>query len=102
MASLVFVRFFPKTGLEAQVESILRGMVVSTRKEPGCRRYDLYRSGAAAAGTVFCLIERYADDAAVQAHRETTHYKDYRARIMDLLERPIEVTMLEALDAQAH
>jgi quinol monooxygenase YgiN len=102
MAALVFVRFFPKAGQEALVESILRGMVVSTRQEPGCLRYDLYASVTAPGGIVFCLVEKYADDAAAGAHRETPHYKDYRARIIDLLERPIEVTMLEALDVQAH
>jgi quinol monooxygenase YgiN len=101
MAALVFVRFFPKAGQEAAVESILRGMVGSTRQEPGCRRYDLYRTTVAASGTIFCLVERYANDAAAQAHRETAHYKDYRAGIMDLLERPIEVTMLEPLDERS-
>jgi quinol monooxygenase YgiN len=98
MATLVFVRFFPKPGQEAAVESILRGMVGNTRREPGCQRYDFYRSALAPSGTMFCLVERYADDASVQAHRETEHYKDYRARIMDLLERPIDVTLLEPLD----
>jgi quinol monooxygenase YgiN len=98
MAALVFVRFFPKPGQEAAVESILRAMIGNTRREPGCRRYDFYRSTLAPSGTMFCLVERYADDASIQAHRETEHYKDYRARIMDLLERPIDVTVLEPLD----
>jgi quinol monooxygenase YgiN len=98
MAALVFVRFFPKPGQEAAVESILRGMIGNTRREPGCRRYDFYRSALAPSGTMFCLVERYADDASVQAHRETEHYRDYRAKIMDLLERPIDVTLLEPLD----
>jgi quinol monooxygenase YgiN len=98
MAALVFVRFFPKPGQEGAVESILRGMIANTRREPGCRRYDFYRSALAPSGTMFCLVERYADDASVQAHRETQHYRDYRARIMDLLERPIDVTLLEPLD----
>jgi quinol monooxygenase YgiN len=98
MAGLVFVRFFPKAGQEAAVESILRGMIGKTRSEPGCQRYDFYRSALTPSGTMFCLVEKYADDAAIQAHRLTEHYKDYRARIMELLERPIEVTMLEPLD----
>jgi quinol monooxygenase YgiN len=101
MSPLVFVRFFPKPGQEAAVEAILRGMVGNTRQEPGCRRYDLYRGTAAPSGTMFCLIERYADEAAIQAHRETAHYKEYRAGIMDLLDRAIEVTMLEQLDEQS-
>jgi quinol monooxygenase YgiN len=101
MAALIFVRFSPKAGQQAAVESILRGMVEKTRLEPGCRRYDLYRATLAPSGTIFCLIERYADDAAIQAHRETAHYKKYRAGIMDLLERAIEVTLLETLDEQS-
>jgi quinol monooxygenase YgiN len=100
MSSLVLARFFPKSGQEARVESVLRGMVVKTRQEPGCRRYDLYGSTLASGARSFCLIEKYADEGAVQAHRETQHYKDYRARIMDLVERPIEVTRLDALDAR--
>jgi quinol monooxygenase YgiN len=98
MTVQVFVRFFPKLGQEASVESILRGMVVPTRHEPGCLRYDLYESKGAAGSRVFCLAECYADAVAQQAHRETPHYKDYRARIMELLEQPIEVNLLEALD----
>jgi quinol monooxygenase YgiN len=101
MAALVFVRFFPKAGQEAAVESILRAMIGKTRSEPGCRRYDFYRAAPAPSGTMFCLVERYADDAAIQAHRATEHYQDYRARIMELLERPIDVTLLEPLDERA-
>lgn len=98
VSPLVFVRFFSKPDKEARVESILRGMVVHTRQEPGCRRYDLYESKNAAGGRIFCLLERYADTAAQQAHRETAHYKDYRANIMDLLAQPIEVNLLDPLD----
>lgn len=98
MSQLIFVRFFPKAGQDARVESILRGMVVETRKEPGCRRYDLHESKSAAGARIFCLLERYADAAAVQAHRDTAHYKAYRANIMELLDQPIEVNLLDPLD----
>jgi quinol monooxygenase YgiN len=75
-------------------------MVAKTREEPGCRRYDLFQVPATSGGGTFCLIEKYADQAAVQAHRETRHYKEYRANIMALLAQPIEVTMLEPVDAR--
>jgi quinol monooxygenase YgiN len=100
MSVLVFVRLFPHPGQEGRVESILRGMVEKSRQEPGCRRYDLFKASAASGGPIVCLIEKYADQAAVQAHRETSHYKAYRADIMSLLAQPIEVTVLEALDAR--
>jgi quinol monooxygenase YgiN len=99
MTPLVLARFVPKPAQEPRVEAILRGMVASTREEPGCRRYDLYRT-TVAGSTVFCLIERYADQAAIQAHRETRAYKEYRANIADLLAHPIEVSVLDALDAR--
>jgi quinol monooxygenase YgiN len=121
MSPLVLARFFPKPGAERRVEVILRGMVASTRQEPGCRRYDFYRTTVAAGGTsaaaadatkaaggttaaasstIFCLIEQYAGEEAIQAHRETPHYKSYRASIADLLAQPIDVARLEALDVR--
>lgn len=98
MSPLVFVRFFPKPDNEARVESILRGMVAPTRQEPGCLRYDFYESKGTTGARIYCLVERYADAAAQQAHRETAHYKDYRANIMDLLAEPIEVSLLDPVD----
>ena len=38
----VFASFVPKAGQQEEVAQVLRGMVGPTRKEPGCRRYDLY------------------------------------------------------------
>ena len=97
MSPTVIARFQPRAGAAADVERILRGMVVPTRAEPGCQRYDLYQAGSPETAG-YCLIERYADDVAIQAHRETAHYKAYRAAIMDLLAQPIDVALLAALD----
>jgi quinol monooxygenase YgiN len=102
MAHVVFVRFFPKPGQATRVQSILQGMVVATRREPGCRRYDLFGAPGQADESVFFLVENYADEAAIQAHRETAHYKEYRANILDLLERPPEVHVLAPIDAKPY
>jgi quinol monooxygenase YgiN len=99
VSTTVVARFYPKAGSEAQVQSILTGMVEPTRAEPGCRRYDLFRSGAGAESG-FCLIERYVDQAAIELHRQTDHYKAYRAVIIDLLARPIDVAILQPLDSR--
>jgi len=102
MSVLVFVKFFPKPDRHDRVEEILRGMVADTRKEAGCRRYDLFKSTAANGAGIFCLIETYLDAAAVQSHRETSHYKAYRTAIMELLETPPEVNLLDPLDAKPY
>ncbi len=101
MANLVFVRYLPKAGQESAVEATLRVMVSKTRAETGNRGYNLYRSTGAHGRLEYNLIERYADDSALQAHRETEHYKAYRATIVALLEEPIAVTILDALDERA-
>ena len=100
MAVDVFVRFFPLAAEVGRVEQILRTMVPATRAEPGCQRYDLFQSAGTSGERVFCLIERYTDTTAVQAHRDSAHYKSYRAGIVPLLAHPIEVTVLETLDAR--
>ena len=96
----VFVRFFLRPGAEARAEAILRTMVAATRAEPGCRRYDLFRSATAEGAVLLALIEQYDNDEAIAAHRETPHYKAYRAEIVSLLTHPIEVTRLESLDVR--
>jgi len=101
MQHLVFVRFFPKPEASEEVKAILETMVVNSRTEPGCLIYDLYDAhDIEGKGGVFCLVERYADDEALLAHRATDYYKDYRARILDLLSGPIEVNILHPVDSR--
>ena len=95
---LVVATFVPKEGLEGAVESVLRGMIEPTRAEPGCKRYDLYRS--VGGDTKFTLIESYANKPALEAHRVTEHYKCYRSEIVDMLQDPIGVAVLDAIDAR--
>jgi len=100
MSKTVFVRFEPKPGAEARVEGILRGMVRKTREEPGCLVYDLMQGSDPSGASRFYLLEQYCDEDAVQAHRDTEHYKAYRAAILDQLEQPPIVALLEPLDVR--
>ena len=93
----VVATFNPKENQANEVEQILRGMVGPTRKEVGCLRYELY--GAASTERQFVLIEAYADQAALEAHRATEHYKNYRSRIADALKEPIKVAVLNTIDS---
>jgi quinol monooxygenase YgiN len=96
MSIAVFASFHPKPGHEKDAEAELRGMVGPTRKEPGNRRYDLYRVDGDAVS--FHLFEVYTDQAALEAHRATEHYKAYRAKIPDYLAEPIGVKVLSTVD----
>lgn len=95
---IVFASFHPKPGEVGAVEKILGGMVGPTRAEPGNEIYDLYKKNDAPAS--FHLFERYTDQAALQAHRETAHYKAYRASIVDHLAEPIGVVVMSPVDVK--
>jgi len=101
-APVIVVRFDPKPGMLEQAEAVLRTMVAATRTEEGNRRYDLFRSADPSGAALLFLIEHYADDAAAAAHRESSHYKQYRVDIMPLLQQPPMVQLLHAVDAKPY
>ena len=78
-----------RRGMAEELKALLGGMAVPSRAEPGNLRYDLWRDRSDAGR--FVLEELYADDAAVAAHRETPHYKNYLSKINDLAERTVIV-----------
>ncbi|WP_206057289.1 putative quinol monooxygenase [Nitratireductor sp. XY-223] len=94
---MVFASFRPKKGTEKTVEQILRGMVRPTRDEPGNLVYDLYEQ-TNVGHVAFHLFEKYVDGPALEAHRESDHYKQYRATILKHLDEPISVCVLSAVD----
>jgi len=58
--------------------------------EPGCLQFDVAQDAKDA--TRFVMLEVYKDDAAIKAHQDTQHFKDFRPVVADLLaDRRIEV-----------
>jgi quinol monooxygenase YgiN len=93
---VVFASFRPLPGKVGDLLELLRWMVEHTRTEPGCERYDLF---GRTDGDSVHIFERYRDDDALQAHRAADYYVEYRRRVQDLIEGPVEVLVLEAVDA---
>ena len=48
--------------------------------------------------TSFHLFEVYRNSNALDIHRNTVYYKNYRSKIIELLEKPIEVKILNSVD----
>jgi (4S)-4-hydroxy-5-phosphonooxypentane-2,3-dione isomerase len=58
--------------------------------EPGCLQFDVVQDPKD--GTRFVMLEVYADDAAIKAHQDSQHFKDFRPVIGDLVaDRKVEV-----------
>ncbi len=60
----------------------------SVRDEPGCFRFDILANSEDP--NLFHLYEVYADDAALDAHREAPHYKTWRSSVEHMFDGDIE------------
>lgn len=84
MSELLVVATIPAAeGSADAVREALQTLVAATREEAGCVAYDLYESGAAP-GT-FVTVERWADQAALDAHMTTPHIAAAFAAVGDKL-----------------
>lgn len=92
----LFVTFVPRDGSEAATLEVLKRMLAPSRAEPGNERYELCVSDLDGSPRVH-LIERYEDEAALEAHRGTAHYETYRAAIAQLLTAPIDVVRMRRI-----
>jgi quinol monooxygenase YgiN len=95
----VFASFRPRAGSSKAFLAAMRAMIRDSRAEPGCLRYDLFQAESEAAG--YHLFEVYTDAGAIEAHRSSDHYRQYRSIVPDLLAEPIGVVVLEPIDVEA-
>ena len=68
-----------KPGMEARAEALLRELEQETAEnDPGCLRYQWYK---AEQPNLYCLLQRWTDRRAVEAHSQSAHM----ARLVPLL-----------------
>ena len=77
MEFVVIAQYRVRSGEEEKVERALRQMVAPTRAEPGNLDYQILRDPADPA--LFVLFERYADEAAFEAHKASEHFATWLA-----------------------
>jgi quinol monooxygenase YgiN len=80
-----------KPGMEARFKE---AMTAQARRcldnEPGCLQFDVAQDPMKPAR--FVMLEVYRDDAAIKAHQDSLHFKDFRPVISELVaERKVEV-----------
>lgn len=63
---------------------LARHAATSLAAEPGCLRFDLFQERTRP--ELFLLVEHYADDAALAAHRAAPHYLAFRADVKEWVE----------------
>ena len=97
---VVLASFYSKNDKNNEVKEIILTMVDPTRSEEGNEIYNFYEvKNDDGKNISFHLFEVYKDTAALDFHRNTSYYKNYRSKIVDLLDRPIEVKILNSIDS---
>ena len=97
---IVLASFYPKKDKNNEAKEIILSMINPTRSEEGNELYNFYEEKNNDGNSVsFHLFEIYKDSAALDFHRNTSHFKNYRSKIQELLEKPIEVKVLNSIDS---
>ena len=95
---VVLASFYPKNEKNNEVKETILAMVGPTRSEEGNEIYNFYEvKNDDGKNISFHLFEVYKNSAALDFHRDTSHYKNNRSKIIDLLDRPIEVKVLTSI-----
>lgn len=71
----VIAEYLARPGKGDEVADVLALHVTATRNEPGCLQFSAHRSREEA--DRFVLYEQYVDEAALTAHRASTHFVSY-------------------------
>jgi quinol monooxygenase YgiN len=69
----VVARWQPVAGALEEVLGIIAELRPKSLAEPGCLGYEVYQ-GVDAPGSIL-LLERYRDQAALEAHKQSAHYQ---------------------------
>jgi quinol monooxygenase YgiN len=72
---VLLARWTAAPGNEMRVEQTLLALAAATREEPGCRAYRPTRS--VDEPRVFLVYEEYDDEAALEAHSASEHFRRY-------------------------
>jgi len=85
-----------KPGMETQFEAVAKELVAKVNaNEPGCTLYALHRAEATA---TYVFMERYVDQAAVDAHRVTEHFKTLGRKMGEFMDGRPEVLRLREVE----
>ena len=84
-----------KPGQGAEFEAVARELAAKVNaEEPGCKLYQLCK---ASDPDTYVFMERYADQAAVEAHRGTAHFKELGRKMGAFMDGRPNVMVLQEL-----
>lgn len=92
----VIVRLRARPGKEAELRTMLHGLLAPTHAERGCLEYRMLENVDDPAD--FTFVERWTDPAALDAHFQTEHIRRALERFPDLLAEELDLRRYGAVD----
>ena len=88
----IIARIKVKPGMEGEFEAVASELVARVNAgEPGCKLYTLCRGEAP---ETYVFLERYDDEAALEAHRASAHYQEFGRRMAQFMAGKPEIQRL--------
>lgn len=92
----IIAKLTARAGQEEKLIEALKGLTKTTREEPGNIAYIPHV--AANNPSEIIIFEQYVDEAALQFHAQSPHFKAvFEARFDELLSKPLEITVLNEI-----
>lgn len=90
MAIIATIKVKPEMAAEFEIEAKTLVAEVNA-SEGGCKLYTLCRSQTP---NIYVLLERYVDQAAIDFHRTTSHYKEVGAKIGKYMDGRVDIQVM--------
>jgi quinol monooxygenase YgiN len=88
-----------KPGMEREFETVAKELVAKvSANEPGCRLYALHRLDGAEDMPTYVFMERYVDQAAIEAHHATEYFKTLGRKMGEYMGGRAEVLRLREVE----
>ena len=92
-AKMILAKVYIKPGKEDEFIKAAKEMVENSQKEEGCQSYMLYQDPYVK--TNFIVVEKYKNQAAVDAHFGMPYFKEFGPKIADITSGPIEIKIYD-------
>jgi quinol monooxygenase YgiN len=90
---MIIAKVYIKSGSEAEFITAAQEMIINSNKEEGCLGYMLYQDPYEK--TNFVFVEKYKNQAAVDAHFATPYFKGFGGKIGNLTSKPTEIKIID-------
>jgi quinol monooxygenase YgiN len=96
MELYIFARFYARDGQGEDVAAAIRDVVTASRREPGCRAIDGYRSMRDP--LLLYIHSRWVDEAAFDRHASLPRTVRFLERVTRLIDHPLDITRSRPLE----